>query len=226
MIMIGSALGVVLLASACGGQRDEPEPPQEAPVQTTPEIDDPAVAGGPAGPEQDELATRAATEPPTRMPAAPGAPPARARAESRPPARPNAEEQLMGRVTVTGSEPMTFVTLQVEGAPAVRLVGDLERELRRLSGAMLSVEGRAVDAGPPARAIEVVNYEVVEIDGQRPFVGTLEVDGESHRLTGEEALRLEGVPAQLAGRVGARIWVVGPREDDLVRVQSYGVIRP
>ena len=45
-------------------------------------------------------------------------------------------ERLTGRVLITGTARMEFVTLQIDGGGAVNLSGVLRPELQRLSGAM------------------------------------------------------------------------------------------
>jgi hypothetical protein len=143
-----------------------------------------------------------------------------------PPAGP-APDTMTGQLAVTGAAPMTFVTLQPEeGRRAVQLTGGYEQELRNLAGAVVRVEGRRT-AGPlPGPAIEVAAYVIVSIDGQRPWVGMLQVVDGDYRLAGAEPARLLGVPRELAGRVGAKVWVVGVRDGDVLRIQSYGIIRP
>jgi hypothetical protein len=167
---------------------------------------------------------------PGARPAAPGAvapgqtPPSR---QQPPPAAPAAAVQtLTGQLAVSGAEPMTFVTLQPEGGRAVQLLGPFESELRRLAGAVVTVEGTAATGRMPGPALTVQRYELVSVEGQRPYVGVLEAAGGEYRLAGAPALRLLGVPPELAGRAGATVWVVGAREGDAVRLQSYGIIRP
>jgi hypothetical protein len=145
-------------------------------------------------------------------------------------ARPTAEEEATGRVVVSGSEGASFVTLQLEGRGPLRLRGELEPELRRLSGAIVRVVGRSAGGptGGPAAAFgtefDVRSYEVVSVDGERPHVGRVVVrDGEGW-LAAADTVRLVGAPAELTSRPGSKVWVVGPRTGGGIEVRSYGVI--
>ena len=135
-------------------------------------------------------------------------------------------ERLTGQVLVTGTAQIEFVTLQIDGGGAVNLSGVLLPELRRLTGAMVSVQGaRTAAAGTPVEGFEATAYEVTSIDGQRPSVGILqEIDG-GFTITGAETVRLTGVPEALRSQAGAKVWVVGRPTDSGLQVQSYGVIR-
>ena len=133
-------------------------------------------------------------------------------------------ESLTGQVLVTGTAQMEFVTLQIDGGGAVNMGGVLLPELRRLSGAMVSVRGSRTTA-TPLEGFEATAYEVTSIDGQRPSVGILqERDGE-FTIAGAETVRLTGVSDALRRQVGAKLWVVGRQTDSGLQVQSYGVIR-
>ena len=132
-------------------------------------------------------------------------------------------ERLTGQVLLTGTAQMGFVTLQIDGGGAVNLSGALLPELRRLSGAMVSVQGSRTAANPLER-FETTAYEVTSIDGQRPSVGILQERDGSFTLAGEETVRLSGVTDPLRRQVGAKVWVVGRQTDSGLQVQSYGVI--
>jgi hypothetical protein len=134
-------------------------------------------------------------------------------------------ERLTGRVVVTGSQPMTFTTLQMGEGRSVNLTGPLEAELRRLSGGVVTVMG--VPSGRmPGGSFEVRDYEVTSIDGQRPEVGELSIRDGGVWLVGLDTVRLSPpVPDELRSRPGAKVWIIGIRSEDALRVQSYGVIR-
>ncbi len=133
-------------------------------------------------------------------------------------------ERLTGQVLVTGTAQMEFVTLQIDGGGSVNLGGALLPELRRLSGAMVSVQGSRT-AAAPLEDFEATAYEVTSIDGQRPSVGILQEFDGGFTITGAETVRLTGVPEALRNQVGAKVWVVGRPTDSGLQVQSYGVIR-
>ena len=135
-------------------------------------------------------------------------------------------ERLTGRVLITGTAHMESVTLQIDGGGAVNLSGVLLPELRRLTGAMVSVQGaRTAAAGTPVEGFEATTYEVTSIDGQRPSVGILQQLDGGFTITGVDSVRLTGVPEALRSQAGAKVWVVGRPTDSGLQVQSYGVIR-
>lgn len=138
-----------------------------------------------------------------------------------------AQDTATGRLAVTGTDIASFAVLQVEGQRALVLSGELEPELRRLSGATLRVFGRIGEETPFGTRFEVRRYEVLAIDGRRPQVGELLARGGGLWLaTDSDTLRLAGAPPELASESGARVWVVGPVSAGTLQLQSYGVIRP
>ncbi|HET7563704.1 MAG TPA: hypothetical protein VFJ96_01820 [Gemmatimonadaceae bacterium] len=138
----------------------------------------------------------------------------------------NADTQATGTIAVTGTAAASYATLRVEGARAITLVGDLESELRRLSGATVRVTGRDAGAGPLGRRLDVQRYEVLAIDGQTPVVGTLRVHDDAVWLVAADSVALEAVPAELRAEDGAKVWVTGRRTERGLEVQRYGVLRP
>ena len=133
-------------------------------------------------------------------------------------------EELTGRILITGTAQIEFVTLQIDGGGAVNLSGVLRPELERLSGAVVSVQGSRTAAGP-LEGFEATAYEVTSIDGQRPSVGILQERDGGFTIAGLETVRLAGVPDALRRQVGAKVWVVGRQTGSGLLVQSYGVIR-
>ena len=132
--------------------------------------------------------------------------------------------QLTGQIAVTGTGGAIITSLQVDGR-SVTLLGGLSSELRNLSGARVLVEGSPA-AGGAGESINVVRYQIVEVNGQKPYVGTLVRTGDHHAIdTGERTIRLERLPAGLIDRAGARVWVTGVISGGRLQVQAYGVIR-
>jgi predicted small secreted protein len=187
--------------------------------------EDPAMAGEPGAGGDTAAAVIAVTDTAAADTGTPARPPAATRPDPATPATP-APDTLTGQLAITGADPLTFVTLQPEGRRAVQLTGGYESELRNLAGAVVRVQGRPT-AGPlPGPALEVSAYDIVSIDGQRPRVGVLQAAGGEYRLAGAEPVRLVGVPPELGRHAGAKIWVVGVRDGDALRLHSYGIIRP
>jgi hypothetical protein len=107
------------------------------------------------------------------------------------------------------------------------VVGRLEPEVRSLAGARVRVEG-VPGSGFPGEAVDVRAYEVLAVNGERPYVGVL--GGTAQALTLQpasgEQLVLGVVPGGLAQNVGALVWLTGRMEGARLQVQSFGVIRP
>ncbi len=133
-------------------------------------------------------------------------------------------ERLEGRVLVTGSDPLTFPTLQFDDGSSVRLTGGLVDELERLSGARVRAAGTR-EGHAPLVGFQVSSYEVLEVEGERPVVGIVTIRGVDVWLVGTVDVRLRDVPHDLRATPGAKVWVIGPRRQGEVSVQSYGVIR-
>lgn len=139
-------------------------------------------------------------------------------------AEPKPVEQLSGKVFVTGSEPGTSVTLVRPQGRGVTLVGDLQGELARLSGAEVRVHGLQGEKSP-AGGFDVESYDVLEIDGEVPKVGILKMNEGTILLTGQDTVGLSDPPDELRNKVGAKVWIVGHPTGGKVVVQSYGIIR-
>lgn len=139
--------------------------------------------------------------------------------------RPAAGDSITGLVQVTGSAPITHVVLQLEEGASRRLVGALEEELRQLAGAVVAVWGERTDDFP-GNALRVDGYRVVSVDGRSVHVGVLVETDEGIALESDGALHPISVPGALGRRVGAKVWIAAEERDGVLRVQSYGIIRP
>ena len=131
-----------------------------------------------------------------------------------------------GTVRVIG--PHESAQLVLSGvAPGIALIGSLSGELRRLVGARVRVTGRAVrnPAAAPERAVEVAGYEILAVDGERPYVGIVTMRDAQIWLVGQDTLELLGAPPDLAARIGAKVFVTGTVQGGQLRLRSYGVIR-
>lgn len=135
------------------------------------------------------------------------------------------QAQMTGRVVVSSMGPQPVTTLQVDSGGPYILEGAYEPELARLDGALVEVFGRMTDAAPHG-GIAVERYVVLEIAGERPFVGRLHADGTGLTLEDGTMLRLEGLPEPIRRAGAALIWVTGERAGDRVQVRSAGVIAP
>lgn len=135
---------------------------------------------------------------------------------------------MRGRIVNSGADRFTITTLVRSGSPPTRLEGALVEELRALSGADVEVRG-TLDSARAAESLHVSDYEVLAIDGRRPYVGVVFLGraGEPW-IAASDTLRLVPALDALRDHAGAKIWVVG--SSDLARhelsVESYGVIAP
>ena len=140
------------------------------------------------------------------------------------------DTSIEGIVQVVGNDPSPQVVLSVgEGTATaqIALVGDLRGELGILSGVAVTILGDSVanPHGMPAHAINVREYDVVSVNSAPAYLGVLMNRDGVWWLDREEPLRLSLLPADLEGRVGAKVWVAGPVDGDELRVQSYGIVR-
>jgi hypothetical protein len=145
-----------------------------------------------------------------------------------------APDTLRGLVAVVGAEPGSWVVLRpATGGPEITLQGDPVRELRRLSGVEVQVEGQAgagggAVAGPPGasagRSFTVQRFAVLAVDGIPAVDGVLEIEDDVAYLilTGGDRIRIAHLPAALRDQSGARVWLAGPLEGE---IQAFGVIR-
>ncbi|MCZ6758955.1 MAG: hypothetical protein O7D29_01060 [Gemmatimonadetes bacterium] len=138
-----------------------------------------------------------------------------------------ADTSAQGIVRSVGADPFAQIVLQPRpgmGSGQVRVVGDLLSEISQLQGAEVLVRGVVHDNRPPnpRRAIDVADYEIISVGGERPqYVGTLtDADGTlmlSHFI-------VVGAPQDLANAVGGKVWISGSVSGDSLRVSLYGVI--
>jgi hypothetical protein len=131
--------------------------------------------------------------------------------------------EYRGKVVITGSEQSTSVRL-VGDSGNVELVGALQPELRRLSGAGVVARG-SLQGSRPVQTLDVSDYEIADIDGEIPSTGVLQAENGRMLLAGKDTLELVEPPATLVEKNGAKAWVVGSRSGSRLTVQSFGIIR-
>jgi hypothetical protein len=131
--------------------------------------------------------------------------------------------EYRGKVVITGSEQSTSVRL-VGDSGNVEVVGALESELRRLSGAGLVARG-SLQGSRPVQTLEVSDYDIADIDGEVPTTGILKTENGRTLLVGKDTLELVDPPDALVTKTGGKAWVVGPRSGGRLTVQSFGIIR-
>lgn len=133
-----------------------------------------------------------------------------------------AEATARGTVRRLGSEAAVRTVLQDEES-AVVVVGDYEPEIARAAGAQVWVSGTPASSeyGP---ALQVSEYEILSVDGEVPVVGVLAEDASGFFIRKGDGSEVRvDVTEQLAGQLGAKIWVV--LGADRVTVSRYGILR-
>lgn len=138
----------------------------------------------------------------------------------------SADTVAQGTVRMTGPQESAQLVLSGE-APDVALIGPLAGELGRLVGARVSVTGWPArnPAAVPERAVEVAAYEILAVDGERPYVGILVGRDNRLWLAGQDTLEVVGAPPDLSARIGAKVFVTGVIRGGQLELRSYGVIR-
>src|SRR5688500_17851557 len=130
-----------------------------------------------------------------------------------------AGDSLAGTLRVVDSAPVNVRLVIQTATGSTNVGGPLGEELRRLSGAEVTLAGRSEGS-----SFVATGYRVRSIDGRPVTLGTVEgPEGLYLRLrtTDGEIVYLVGAPDQL--QPGQKVWVQGPRG---VVVQSFGTVRP
>lgn len=135
------------------------------------------------------------------------------------------EMRMEGVAGPMGSDPGLPVALRLSSGEHVRVNGPLAAEVGRLTGATLVLMG-PVQATTPWRTIVPTQYEVVAIDGQKPYVGVLRVERDEVWLEMSPPIRLDGTTDALRAQNGAKIYVLGSLLNGVLVLQSFGVINP
>lgn len=130
--------------------------------------------------------------------------------------------RVEGRVQVVGATPLELVVIEPldSSQSAIEMRGPSRDELRRLSGAIVRAAGGITGPGQ----MLVQEYEILEIAGHVPRVGTVEVAGNRITLRAEDGVAIEAknAPAELFRHPGAKVWVI---LDSTGAVTGYGIIR-
>lgn len=143
-------------------------------------------------------------------------------ASGRTPAPAQQVDRISGRVRVVGATPFERVVIEPldSAEAAVEIRGVYRDELRRLGGATVQAVGTLSSSGQ----MLVQEYEILEIAGHVPRVGTLEVAGDRIMLRAKGGVTVEAAkaPAELFRHSGAKVWVI---LDSTGAVTGYGIIR-
>ena len=213
-------IAAIALGSACSGSQAKAgdsaataatDSTASLPASTTPPATPPAAV-------PDSSNRGASSKAPTPTPSSPAAQPTPS------PTPTPSETVLTGKVSVGGLAGQQVTSLQIAGAKPARLLGPLEPELQRLNTATVWVAGAPVAS--PAGGFTVTRYDVVSIDGEKPFVGvTMNRAGAVWLATGADTLKLSTSPSDLTTKVGAKVWVIGRRTGSDLTVQTHGIVK-
>ena len=133
---------------------------------------------------------------------------------------------MTGTISVFRQGPVAGVELRAESGDRVKLKGAFTNELKRLNSYRVWVSGTLVEG-----ALQVEKYNLLEVGGIRPILGTLVLLPEGFALSdGPGKPTLLAVPPKtsrkLRGQVGATLWVTGRfDEQGVLTVQRYGLIK-
>ncbi len=134
---------------------------------------------------------------------------------------------LTGKVFSVGTDFDPATILRLDDGEQVRITGEEEDRIRRLSGTVMTVCGKLATDAIAEGAIEVEAFELRAVDGMTAYLGTLqEVDG-GWQLNPERSgspVPLSGVPEQLREAEGSRVWVAGTWTDQSFSVKSFGLM--
>jgi hypothetical protein len=134
---------------------------------------------------------------------------------------------LTGKVFSVGTDFDPATIVQLDDGEQVRITGDREAEIRRLSGTIVTVCGERTTDVRPESAIKGESFELRSVDGMTAYLGTLrEVDGswQISRDGKDSLIPLSGVPEQLRGAEGSLVWVAGAWVDEAFSVRSFGIL--
>lgn len=133
-------------------------------------------------------------------------------------------EALEGEVRRVGSHPFSQALLTLDDGESAIVTGAYEAEIERLAGARVRVTGRWVRGELPEPSLEASSYEIVSIEGDRPWLGRLARDDAGFFLeaSGGATRRLSFVSETLAEQIGALVWIVVDERDGVAR---YGILR-
>jgi len=128
-----------------------------------------------------------------------------------------------GVIYLAGNDPGAVLSLREDNGRVHRLTGPMEDELRRLTGARVSVEGQA-DSTAYQPSIQAIGYQILEIDGHRPWVGQLHGGPGGLWLLTPDSIALDEPTGRLETLAGSKVWVVADTASRPALVQSFGLI--
>ena len=138
-----------------------------------------------------------------------------------------AQSCLTGKVFSVGTDFDPATILRLDDGEQVRITGEEEDRIRRLSGTVMTVCGKLATDARAESAIEADSFELRSVDGMTAYLGTLQQTGGSWQLIrggSEPLVLLSGVPGQLREAEGTLVWVAGAWVDETFSVKSFGLM--
>ena len=134
---------------------------------------------------------------------------------------------LTGKVFSVGTDFDPATIVQLDDGEQVRITGDREGEIRRLSGTVMTVCGERTTDVRAESAIEAESFELRSVDGMTAYLGILNhTDGRwgLNPNSGGAPVPISGVSDQLRAAEGSLVWVAGVWGDQAFSVKSFGLM--
>lgn len=134
---------------------------------------------------------------------------------------------VTGKVFSVGTDFDPGTIVQLDDGKQVRITGEREGEIRRLSGTIVTACGERTTYVRPESAIKVESFELRSVDGMTAYLGLLNHTDGRWELTpnhGRAPVPLSGVPNQLRAAEGSLVWVAGAWGDQAFSVKSFGLM--
>ena len=134
---------------------------------------------------------------------------------------------VTGKVFSVGTDFDPATIIQLDDGEQVGITGERETEIRRLSGAIVTVCGEQTADIKIGSAVEATSFELRSVDGMTAYLGTLNhTDGRWELTPNNKAapVPLSGVSDQLRSAEGSLVWVAGAWGDQAFSVKSFGLI--
>jgi len=134
---------------------------------------------------------------------------------------------VTGKVFSVGTDFDPATIVQLDDGEQVRITGEREDEIRRLSGTIVTACGERTTDVRPENAIEAESFELRSVDGMTAYLGILNHTDGRWGLTpnsGGAPVPISGVSDQLRAAEGSLVWVAGAWGDQAFSVKSFGLM--
>ena len=126
----------------------------------------------------------------------------------------------------TGLAPLTILNGGDEGQ--IRIAGELEEQIRWLSGVVIKACGELASGLGLEKIITAESFQVQSVDGMPAYLGVLRhkeghwelASSSQHAAT---SILLSGVPGQSRRAQGSVVWVAGEWSGEIFSIRSFGL---